>query len=141
MDKDKLIALLNDDLGHELQAVCVYLYQYAVASGIKGHDLRQIIEPEIADELGHAKFLADKIVALGGEPRIEPAAWEPKRDVRSMLEYNLKLEREAIAGYTERADQAKEFGDVGLAVRLEDIVADETEHAELMERLLRGIDH
>ena len=139
MDKKKLVELLNDDLSHELQAVSAYLFQYATAQGLKGNDFRVIIEPEIADELAHAKFLADKIVALGGEPRMDVAPWERKTDLQEVLKYNLALEREAIAGYSERAEQAKQAGEVGLAVRLEEMVADETEHAELMERLLRGL--
>ncbi|HVE91508.1 MAG TPA: ferritin-like domain-containing protein [Actinomycetota bacterium] len=138
MDKTKLIELLNDDLAHELQAVLTYLHQYATAGGLKGHELREILEPEIVEELDHAKFLADKIVSLGGKPKLQPAPFEEHADVKAMLEYDLSLEKEAIQGYTERAEQAKEFGDVGLSVRLEDMVADETEHAETIERLLRG---
>jgi bacterioferritin len=37
----------------------------------------------------------------------------------------------------ERAKQAEEFGDVGLQVQLEDMVRDETEHKEQLERILR----
>ncbi len=138
MDKTKLIDLLNEDLAHELQAVHTYLHQFATAMGLRGHEFREIIEPEIADELGHAKFLADKIVALGGQPKVQAAAWEEQGDVKSMIEYDLALEREAIARYTERADHAREFGDIGLSVRLEDMISDETGHAEMLERLLRG---
>ncbi len=138
MDREKLIDLLNDDLAHELQAVMTYLHQYSTAGGLRGHELREILEPEIVEELNHAKFLADKIVALGGEPKLKVAEWQPQKDVKAMLEYDLELEREAIRGYTERAEQAKQFGDLGLAVRLEDLVADETDHAETLQRLLRG---
>ena len=39
--------------------------------------------------------------------------------------------------YTERAKQAEAFGDKGLAVQLEDMVRDESGHAEESERILR----
>jgi bacterioferritin len=138
MDKQKFIDLLNKDLAHELQAVQNYLFQYATALGLRGHELREILEPEIADELGHAKFLADKIVAYGGKPVIEAAPFEEKTDIKDMIAYDLELELDAVSRYKERARQAEELGDVGLQVKLEDMVADETDHAEMLDRLLRG---
>ena len=54
-----------------------------------------------------------------------------------MLEAVLAAERATIAGYTERAQQADAYGDKGLAVQLEDMVRDESDHAEETERMLR----
>jgi bacterioferritin len=54
-----------------------------------------------------------------------------------MLEAVLAAERKAIADYTQRAGEAEEFGDKGLVVALEDIVRDETGHAEETDRILR----
>jgi len=56
-----------------------------------------------------------------------------------MLEYDLKLEREAIENYTKRAQQAEEAGEPGLKVKLEELIVDETGHAEQLERILRGM--
>lgn len=139
MDRTKLAELLNEDLAYELQAVQNYLFQHATAKGMRGLEFREIIEPEIADELGHAKFLADKVVALGGRPKMEAKPFEEKTEVDQMLRYDLELEQEAISRYRERAEQARQAGEDGLAVRLEDMVADETEHKELFERILEGL--
>jgi bacterioferritin len=54
-----------------------------------------------------------------------------------MLEAVLEAERRAIADYTQRAEDADAFGDKGLAVQLEDMVAEESAHAEETERILR----
>jgi len=54
-----------------------------------------------------------------------------------MLEAILAAEQEATANYTNRAEEAEAFGDKGLAVQLEDMVRDETEHAEETARILR----
>jgi bacterioferritin len=54
-----------------------------------------------------------------------------------MLEAVLAAERQATQDYSERARQADEFGDKGLAVQLEDMVRDESGHAEETERILR----
>ncbi len=91
----------------------------------------------MADEQGHAQYLANKIVALGGEPTTKPRAVEGAETNRAMLEAVLDAERRAIADYTERARQADEFGDKGLAVQLEDMVRDESGHSEETERILR----
>lgn len=54
-----------------------------------------------------------------------------------MLDAVLAVEQQATRDYTERAKQADEFGDKGLAVQLEDIVGDESGHSEETERILR----
>jgi bacterioferritin len=56
---------------------------------------------------------------------------------RQMLEAILAAEQEATANYTSRAEEAVVFGDKGLAVQLEDMVRDETEHADQTARILR----
>ncbi len=56
---------------------------------------------------------------------------------REMLEAVDAAKRRAIRDYTERARQAEEFGDKGLVVQLEDMVREESNHAEETERILR----
>ncbi len=55
-----------------------------------------------------------------------------------MLEVNLAAEWQAMIDYAKRAEQAEEFGDEGLETELENIVAEETRHAEEFEKLLAG---
>ncbi|MEK7367834.1 MAG: ferritin-like domain-containing protein, partial [candidate division NC10 bacterium] len=83
-----------------------------------------------------ALLQADKIVALGGTPAVKPAAVKELKEPKAMLEYDLELERQAIKDYTERAQQAEAAGEIGLKIRLEEIIADETDHAEEILRLL-----
>ena len=54
-----------------------------------------------------------------------------------MLEAVREAERRATRDYAERAAQAKEFGDPGLVVQLEDMVREESTHLEETERMLR----
>ncbi len=56
---------------------------------------------------------------------------------REMLEAVLAAEIQAGKDYTQRAKEAEEFGDKGLAVQLEDMVRDEMGHSEESERMLR----
>jgi hypothetical protein len=56
---------------------------------------------------------------------------------RQLLSDNIAAERQVIANYTKRIDQALEFGDKGLAIRLEGILSAETDQLEQLERLAR----
>lgn len=137
MDKQKLIDALNQDLAGELGAIIQYITYAAKATGPYRPQLSQFFLAEVADEQLHARFLANKIVALGGEPITTPRPVPAAKTNREMLEQVLAAELQARRDYTERARQAEEFGDKGLVVQLEDIVRDESNHSEETERILR----
>ena len=81
---------------------------------------------------------ADKIAALGGEPTTTPRPVPPAATPRDMLKAILDAELEAGRNYAERVRQAEEFGDKGLTVQLENMVLDETGHAEETAKLLKN---
>jgi len=137
MDKQTLINRLNEDLAGELSAVIQYLTYAAKASGPFRPQLVQFFMAEVPDEQLHAQFLANKIVALGGEPTTQPRPVPPARSNREMLEAVLAAETRASADYTQRAKDAEAFGDKGLQVQLENMVLDETGHREETDRILR----
>ncbi|WP_146584960.1 ferritin-like domain-containing protein [Posidoniimonas polymericola] len=137
MDKETLIKNLNDDLSNELGAIIQYITYAAKATGPYRPQLASFFLAEVTDEQGHAQFLANKIVALGGEPCTTPVKVPAAGSNRAMLEAVLEAENKAVAGYTTRAKEADEFGDKGLAVQLEDMVRDESGHSEETERILR----
>lgn len=137
MDKATMIKRLNEDLAGEFGAIIQYLTYAAKATGPYRPQLSQFFLAEVADEQLHAQFLANKIVALGGEPTTTPRPVPAAKSNREMLEAVLAAEKKAGADYAQRADDAEELGDKGLVVQLEDMVRDETGHAEETERILR----
>lgn len=137
MDKKTLIDHLNEDLAGELGAIIQYLTYAAKATGPHRPQLAQFFLAEVADEQGHAQFLANKIVALGGEPTTRPRPVPPAKSNRDMLEAVLAAERQATQDYAQRAREAEAYGDKGLVVQLEDMVRDESGHSEETERILR----
>lgn len=137
MDKKKLIENLNYDLAGELGAIIQYITYAAKATGPYRPQLSQFFLEEVPDEQGHAQFLANKIVALGGEPTTQPRPVPEAKNNRQMVEAVLEAEQQALKDYTKRAKEAEEFGDKGLAVQLEDMLRDESGHAEETERILR----
>ncbi|MGD8322676.1 MAG: ferritin-like domain-containing protein [Gemmatimonadota bacterium] len=137
MDKKTLIRKLNEDLAGEFAAITQYITYAAKVTGPYRPQLTSFFLEEVGDERGHAEFLSEKIVALGGEPVTAPRDVPEAANNREMLQAVLSEERKAVKDYTERAKEAEAFGDKGLAVMLEDMVADETGHAEEVERILR----
>jgi bacterioferritin len=137
-DKQTLIDALNGDLANELQAVIMYTVYSAQVTGPYRPQLVQFMQAEIPDELAHAQFLADKIASLGGTPTTTPSPVPAVSSSREMLEAILAAERDAVAGYSKRADQAREAGEIGLSVQLDDMVLDETGHYEETKKLLDG---
>ncbi len=138
-DKKKLIEGLNQDLANELGASILYLYQTSVATGWEGEEVREFLTPEITGEMTHAIFLSNKIAQLGGKPTTQPVQHKCPKDVKGMLKYDLKLEREAVENYKLRVMQAEECGEYALKLKLEELIVDETGHAEQLERILRGM--
>jgi len=137
MDKQQLIDKLNEDLAGEFSAIIQYITYAAKATGPYRPQLAQFFLTEVADEQLHAQFLANKIVALGGEPTSKPRPVTPAHNNREMLEAVLAAELQAGKDYTQRVKDAEAFGDKGLVVTLEDMVRDETGHSEETERMLR----
>ncbi len=113
-----------------------YLLEASVMRGFGGTEARELFQKEIPDELMHAAFLADKIAALGSTPEIKPAYPTPIADPGDALKREHEMERKVVETYKERARQAEVYGDIGLVVMLENLIADETRHAEELERQL-----
>lgn len=135
-DVGELIAGLNEDLAAEYQAVIMYRTYASLVSGPYRQELKAFFEGEIPDELAHAAFLADKIVALGGIPTTSPAPVPVGTDNRQMLENALQAEVDTIERYIRRIDQADAAGELSIKVQLEDLVVDESNHRDDIRRML-----
>ena len=133
----ELIEGLNVDLAHEYAAVIQYRTYASAVSGPHRQELRAFFSGEIADELGHAQLLCDKIIALGGKPVVESAKVKYTEDAKQMLQNSLDDEVATIARYIERRRQAEEVGEAGLAVALDDVIADETGHRDELRQVLK----
>ena len=137
-EKAKLIAGLNEDLAHEYAAIIQYRTFASMIRGPHRMTLRPLFAGEIADELEHAGMLADRIVALGGTPVVQPAPVPIVESSAAMLRHVLEAERASLATYIDRRQQAEAVGEHGLAVALDDLISDETRHRDEMQLVLSG---
>lgn len=136
MSKEALIEGLNLDLAHEYGAAIQYTYSASVVTGVYRPALKPFFEEEIADELGHALYLSEKIKSLGGVPTTKAADVPQPENVKGILEAVLEAESATIVRYEKRKKQAEELGYTELAVKLEDMIADETGHKEEVDKIL-----
>ncbi|MFB4475802.1 ferritin-like domain-containing protein, partial [Oceanobacillus caeni] len=81
-------------------------------------------------------YLSEKIKSLGGTPTTSAAEVPQPTDVKDLLEATLKAESDTIKRYETRKQQAENLGLTELVVKLEDLISDETNHKEEIERLL-----
>lgn len=134
----KLLEGLQQDLERELMAMLQYLYQSSMVLGLRAITLGPYLRQAAEEELQHVAFLSDQIVNLGGVPKLSTPKYSDARDLKQMLENDLDREREAILEYRERAKQAEAAGEIGLKLKLEEMLAQETGHMRDLERILRG---
>lgn len=137
MDKQTLIDNLNGDLAAELGAIIQFTIYAAKASGPYRPELSKFFLDEVPDEQLHAQYLANKIVVLGGEPTTVPRSIKVSDSNRANLETMLEDELTIVTRYVQRRAEAEAYGDYGLMVQLEDMIRDESSHAEEVERILR----
>jgi len=139
MSQQDLINGLNEDLAAELGTVIRYTYQSSKAMGFVGVEFREMLKGEIADELGHASFLMDAIVDLGGEPTTTPREFGKPDDLKAMIELDIQMEKADVVDYIKHAQMADELGLVELKFKLEEMAADEAGHARELTRLVKGM--
>lgn len=138
-----IIRLLESALATELMCVLRYNQHSVAAAGIHAGPVASHFSEHAADELDHAKRLANRIHQLGGEPSFNPVNLARKShsqykecdNLRDMIVENLIAERIAVISYTE---MIRFIGDSDPTTRrlLEGILEKEEEHANEMASLL-----
>ncbi len=139
VSKEDLIQGLNEDLAAEWGTVIRYTYQASKSFGVLGVELREMFNEETQDELGHAAFLTDVIIDLGGEPTTLPKEFARADGLKNMLEQDLEMELEDVKNYIKHARIASDLGLIELQMKLEEMAADESGHARELRRILKGL--
>jgi bacterioferritin len=134
--KEKLIELLNKDLGLEYTACVQYTQHQGVLKGAMYQNIQKELIIHAQEELAHATTLASQIDYLGGFPTVEMPLPKISQENIEMLRQDLDGENDAIARYIMRIKQAEELNLFHLAQQLRNILAVEQEHAMDLEQAL-----
>jgi len=123
MDKDKIIAFLNQDLEGEHAAIIQYLvHAYAMGEG----EMACEIEAIAREEMRHFDWLAETIVSLGGTPSLERGDMRTGGEsVPDWMKNDVLQEEDGIALYEEHI---KAIGDHKIKRLLQRILSDEKSH-------------
>jgi len=128
VSREQMVALLNDDLSREYQAVIAYTVYSQTLKGAEYMDIARELEAHAGEELAHAIKLAKQIDYLGGMPCVTPKPVKTSEDAKTMLRADLENERETIANYRQRIRQAEALEEYALSEILRDIIIQEQEH-------------
>lgn len=137
MDKAKVLKALNLDLEHEMSAMVRYLHHSFIVSGPLRGPLVSLFRQQARDSMTHAITLGEKITALGGHPSVKiQEIYEPgDQTIEEMLQEDLEVEKLHIGNYEEQLELVQD--NTPLRIMLEQMVVDETKHAEELEMYLR----
>lgn len=142
-DRSTVVELLNAALATEIVCVLRYKRHYFCAEGIHAKSVQAEFLEHAQEEQDHADRIAKRIVELGGEPDFDPkrlashahSEYVAGDGLVQMLEEDLIAERIAIDTYREMIGYVG--GDDPTTRRmLEEILANEEEHAEDLSSLL-----
>lgn len=134
--KQKLIELLNKDLGLEYTACIQYTQHQGVLKGAMYQNIQKELVIHAQEELAHATILAGQIDYLGGFPTVKMPMPKVSKNNTTMLKQDLAGENDAIQRYITRVKQAEELNLYHLAQQLRNILATEQEHAMDLEQAL-----
>jgi len=146
-DPEKVVAVLNEALATEIVCVLRYKRHYFMAQGIHAQAVAQEFLEHANEEQGHADRIAERITQLGGAPDFNPEGLATRshseyvegNSLIDMIREDLVAERIAIDSYGEIV---RFFGDRDITSRrlMEEILANEEEHADDLNKLLATLD-
>ena len=137
MRTTELIEHLNEDLALEFQSIVQYTQHIATIRGPEYKAIVEEIEAHLAQELEHAKALAQQIDFLGGTPtvRVPPVPCAP--DGEQALKSDLELEERQLERYRTRVAEATDLGLPDVAEALRPLLQQTQDHVADLRNALR----
>ena len=128
MDREGLVAALNEDLSTEFQSIVQYVQHIAMITGPEYLSTVDELKVHLGQELSHAQILAEQIAFLDGTPTTQTAEASVWTDSKAAIEANLRLEESQLVGYRARFSQANELGLADVAEALRPLLEQTQEH-------------
>lgn len=145
-DRTTVLRVLNEALATELVCVLRYKRHHYMARGIHSQAVADEFLEHAAEEQGHADRIAERIVQLDGEPNFSPEGMLTRShseyveggSLVEMIREDLVAERIAIESYSEIIRYLGEDDPTSRRM-MEDILANEEEHADDLNTLLEQV--
>jgi bacterioferritin len=128
IDRKQLIALLNEDLAREYQAIIAYVVYSQVLKGADYMAIARELEVHAGEELQHALTIAKQIDYLGGTPTVVPKPVKLSDKPKALLRFDLQNEVDTIRAYRVRVRQCEALGEFAMSEHIREILKQEQEH-------------
>lgn len=128
ISREKLAALLNEDLSREYQAIIAYVVYSQVLKGAEYMNIADQLATHAQQELNHALTISRQIDYLGEMPTVTPKPVKTSEDAKEMLRFDLENENETIRNYRDRVKQCEALGEFAMAEQIRDILVEEQDH-------------
>jgi bacterioferritin len=128
VSREQLIALLNEDLAREYQAIIGYVVYSQVLKGAQYMTIAAELEKHAQEELAHALTIAKQIDYLGGKPTVTPKNVRTSDKAVEMLQFDLDNENETVKHYRDRIRQCEALGEYAMSEHIREILMQEQEH-------------
>jgi bacterioferritin len=146
-DVQKTISVLNEALATEIVCVLRYQHHYFMATGVHGSSVAAEFKEHADAEREHADRIAERIQQLGGKPDFNPRSLVERsvsqyvegETLADMIREDLIAERIVIEVYQEMIRFFRD-NDPTTRTMIEEILADEEEHASDLADLLYVVD-
>jgi bacterioferritin len=137
MTTQEVADLLKKAYGDEIETVMNYLTNSIILDGVSAEEVKESLEADIQEELGHAEMLGQRLKQLDERP---PASYdfearqeslqppEDSTNVLSVINGVLDAEEDAIQTYRSLMDAAEEAGDPVTEDIAVTILSDEEAH-------------
>lgn len=140
MDRSKSIALLNQAVADELQAVHQYMYFHFHLDDQGLGPLSLLFKRTAIEEMMHVERLAERILFLKGEVRMVSAGpVENLTEPSAMLKKGMAMEASSQDDYNKAALECSANADAVSKAVFEGLIADEERHFDQYEKEMEKI--
>jgi bacterioferritin len=140
MDKEKVVAHLDKILEGELSGVVRYLHYSFMVFGPNRIPITKWFRDHALEGFNHAVIIGEKITAFGGHPsiKVQPVPETNKHNVLEILKEGMAFEKASLSQYLGLLSEVE--GEVALEELIRQLIKEETEHIEEVEKMTRVLD-
>jgi len=132
---DRVVQTLNWGIEHEYTVILQYMFQSYMTTN---EEAKEELQDQAINEMQHLGWLAEKIVDISGNPRIEHTEVDRSTKTADMLQADIKIEQEVAAAYDRAAKETEDPDLKKLLLRIRD---HEIYHTEVFSDLLKEEEH
>jgi len=114
---DRVVQTLNWGIEHEYTVILQYLFQSYMTTD---EETKKQLEDQAINEMQHLGWLAEKIVDISGNPKIEHTEVDQSTKTADMLRADIKIEQEVAAEYDRAAREVEDPELKKLLLRIRD---------------------